>query len=301
MRRRVLISAALAACIALPIGAAAQQVRLTLADGRATLHATDAPPAAILAEWARLGGTRIVDAERLTGAPLTLTLENVPEREALDIVLRSAAGYIAAARPPGATGASSFDRIIVMPVSANASTARSGPAPAMAVAVQPIEPMVEADGQAVETPMMAGDGTAGADGADGGEQPASSTDFDYANPQRYFAARAAQQRAAAEAAAQGGSVGADATVDTTTGPGGLSMGTLLSAPGTIPTPPPAAGNGASGQPSAFPSASPSASPRVNPYGLPADAAPGTSTGPPMEPDRSKYINPYAPTPRPPGQ
>lgn len=293
MHRRVLISAALAACFALPSGAAAQQVRLTLADGRATLHATDAPPAAILAEWARLGGTRIVDAERLTGAPLTLTLENVPEREALDIVLRSAAGYIAAARPAGATGASSFDRIIVMPVSANASTARSGPAPAaMAVAVQPVEPTVEADGQMVETPMMAGDGT---DGTDGAEQPASSTDFDYANPQRYFAARAAQQRAAAEAAAQDGSVPADASVETTTGPGGLSMGTLLNAPGTIPTPSAPAGNGGNGQ------NSPSQSQRVNPYGLPADAAPGTSTAAPMEPDRSKYINPYAPTPRPPGQ
>src|SRR5690606_19129806 len=189
-------------------------------------------------EWARLGGTRVVDAERLTGAPLTLTLENVPEREALDIVLRNAAGYIAAARPAGSSGASAFDRIVVMPVSVNAAAARSGPAPAPAAAPmmpQQTEPLMQDDGQQ--------DGGVAEMNADGVEQPVSSTEFDYANPQRYFAARAAQQRAAAaEAAAQDGSVQDGSTPDAgatqaTPGPAGLSMGTLLDKPGTIPTPP----------------------------------------------------------------
>lgn len=289
MGRRAVASLAFVAALWLALPATAQQVRLSLANGRATLHTVDASPSAILAEWARLGGTRVVDAERLTGTPLTLTLENVPEREALDIVLRSAAGYIAAARPAGTPGVSAFDRIIVMPVSANASAARSGPAPAAAAAVMPPqpEPVMQADTDVADTTMVADDGS-----NMGAEQPASSTDFDYANPQRYFAARAAQQRAAAEAAGQQSAVADDdaASVDTAVGPGGMSMGTLLSTPGTIPTPPP--------QPNT--QGSP-AQPPLNPYGLPADAAPGSSTAPPMEPDRSKYINPYAPTPQPPNE
>lgn len=299
MHVRALLPLAIVALLAPAAPASAQQVELSLAGGRATLRATNATPAAILAEWARLGGTRVVDAERLTGTPLTLTLENVSEREALDIVLRSAAGYIAAARPAGTNGVSAFDRIIVMPVSANAATARSGPAPAAAsAAAMPMLP------QQTEPMMMQADGQNGDAGvtdwnADGVEQPVSSTEFDYANPQRYFAQRAAQQRAAAEAAAaQDGTATGDAgTAEATPAPGGLSMGTLLSAPGTIPTPPePQPGPGLTGSP---------AQPRLNPYGLPADAAPGSAPGnataPPMEPDRSKYFNPYAPTPRPPSQ
>ena len=99
MTARVLLAAALLLVPVLP--AAAQSVSLTLRDGRVTLITQNATPAAILAEWARLGQVKVVDGERVPGAPLTLRLENVPEREALDIVLRSAAGYIAAPQIPG--------------------------------------------------------------------------------------------------------------------------------------------------------------------------------------------------------
>ena len=52
----------------------------------------------ILAEWAKVGGTRIVNAERVTGPPVTLSCSKVPEQQALAVLLRSVAGYLAAPR-----------------------------------------------------------------------------------------------------------------------------------------------------------------------------------------------------------
>lgn len=286
---------ALLVVAAFPVAAAAQQVRLELHNGLVTLDATNATPAAILAEWARIGGTRIVDGERVTGGPLTLKLEGVSEREALDTILRSAAGYIAAARPAGNPGVSTFDRIVVMPVSVNAAAARGAPAPLAGAPMTPMTPAPQVAEPVHEAEPAAdtADGTAQVDDGAVAEQPVSSTEFDYANPQRYFAARAAQQRAEADAAQAADDSGAVSTT-TTTGPAGFATGTLLSRPGTIPTPE------SPQQGAAAPNANAPAN--ANPYGLPADAAPGSSAAPPMEPDRSKYINPYAPTPpRPPDQ
>ena len=81
---------------------------------------------AILQEWARLGGATIVNGDRVTGPPVTLELTGVPERQALDIVLRSVAGYIVAPRPVGSQGVSAFDRIMILPT----SVAPRAPAPA---------------------------------------------------------------------------------------------------------------------------------------------------------------------------
>src|SRR5262245_17252568 len=93
------------------------QVRLTIADGYVTLDAKDATVRQILAEWARVGQTRIVNGERVVGSPVTLQLTHVPEGEALNIVLRSVSGYMAAPRAAAVPNASRFDRILVMPTS----------------------------------------------------------------------------------------------------------------------------------------------------------------------------------------
>src|SRR5688572_28118754 len=88
--------------------------------------AQNAPLRAVLAEWARLGGTKIVNGEQVTGAPVTLELVDYPERKALDIVLRNVPGYIVSARQsPGVGGASAFDRVMILAVS-------SAPRPATA-------------------------------------------------------------------------------------------------------------------------------------------------------------------------
>lgn len=108
----------------------AQPLSLEIRDGLVTLSATNVPVRQVLAEWAKVGGTRVVGAERVTGAPLTLRLEGVPEAKALDIVLRGAAGYMAAARSVPGAGRSIYDRILVLAT----STPPTGPAAAGAAA-----------------------------------------------------------------------------------------------------------------------------------------------------------------------
>ena len=52
-----------------PAAGAAQKSGVTMKDGRVTLAANGATVREILAEWARVGQTRIVNGERVTGAP----------------------------------------------------------------------------------------------------------------------------------------------------------------------------------------------------------------------------------------
>ena len=103
-------------------------VQITLQDGRVTVVAHDATLRQILAEWARVGQTKIVNAERVPGGTMTLQLQNVPEEQALDILLRSLSGYVAAPRPMPVSNLSRFDRILVMPTSAPATAPNSRPA-----------------------------------------------------------------------------------------------------------------------------------------------------------------------------
>ena len=56
---------------------------------------------------------QVVGADKITGAPLTLKLVDMPERQALDIILRNVAGFMAAPRTAAAApGASAYDRIL---------------------------------------------------------------------------------------------------------------------------------------------------------------------------------------------
>jgi hypothetical protein len=124
------ISAAVIVFVALASPGQAQGVKRQFNAGEVTLSAQNAPVRAILQEWARLGGATIVNADRVAGPPVTLELTGVPERQALDVVLRSVAGYIVAPRPQGSAGASAFDRILILPT----SVAPRNPPPAVATA-----------------------------------------------------------------------------------------------------------------------------------------------------------------------
>jgi hypothetical protein len=118
----------------------AGQVKLEIRDGLVTLDARDATVREILAEWARVGQTRVVNAERVPAGPVTLQLSDVPERKALEIVLRSVAGFVAAPRTAGQATGSVFDRIVVMPLSRPAVVAASSPA---ATPRQPFQRVVQ--------------------------------------------------------------------------------------------------------------------------------------------------------------
>lgn len=191
---------ALALLVALPVSA--QQLSLDIRDGLVTLQATNVPVRQVLAEWARVGGTKVVGGERVSGAPLTLSLEGVPEAKALDIVLRGAAGYVAAARSVPGSGPSSYDRILVLATStppaggaAPANAAGRGPA-TRAFGVPPaVEPpdtgdVVTFDEPApVEAPQV--NPFANAFGQPGmnnpfGQPPAQANPFGQPNPQNPF-------------------------------------------------------------------------------------------------------------------
>jgi hypothetical protein len=115
--------------------AAAQGVTLEFQDGKVHLNAQNVTVSQILSEWSRRGRTTIVNGDRVPGPPVTLELQNVSEREALDIVLRSVSGYLVAARETAIGGASTYDRIYILPTSSRPTTAASV-APQQAIQVQ---------------------------------------------------------------------------------------------------------------------------------------------------------------------
>ncbi|HUR35065.1 MAG TPA: hypothetical protein VM032_14780 [Vicinamibacterales bacterium] len=127
MRLQVLVSSV--AALTLLAGPAQADVRVSIANGNVTVSARDATVRQILAEWARVGQTRIVNLERIAGAPLTIELTDVPEAQALDTLLRSVSGYLAAPRAVSAPTSSRYDRIFILATSTG-TPARPSPAPA---------------------------------------------------------------------------------------------------------------------------------------------------------------------------
>src|SRR5262245_26629581 len=126
-------------CLGIAVAArpAAAEVHVTMNAGRVTVSAQNATVAQILAEWAKVGQTKIVNPERVGGGPLTLELKDVPEVDAIEIVLRSAAGYVLAPRRTESANISRYDRILILPpsttVTAPPRAAAAPPPPRQAV------------------------------------------------------------------------------------------------------------------------------------------------------------------------
>ena len=160
MSRSTLCLAVVAAMLAGPASAA--ELRLEIANGLVTIVATDTPLRQILAEWARVGGTRFVNAERVAGPPVTLQLQQVPEQQALAILLRSVAGYLAAPRRAGGTGASQYDSVMILATSTPPAT----PAPAAAAARGQVNPLIRPNPQLeqLEQPTPDDDGKDASEG-----------------------------------------------------------------------------------------------------------------------------------------
>jgi hypothetical protein len=140
MSFRVLTALAFLAVVCAVPARAQQSVKLEFKDGRVSLKTQNAPLRTILAEWARLGGATIVNGDRIPGAPVTLELVAVPERQALDTLLRSAAAYMLAPRRAGSVGTSAFDRILILPTSSAPRNPPPGPTTPVAGAPRPILP-----------------------------------------------------------------------------------------------------------------------------------------------------------------
>ncbi len=344
------------AVLALAASPAAAQstpgVSLVIRDGKVTLKADQASLRQILAEWERQGHVKVVGTDKLAGAPVTLTLVDVPEKQALEIVMRGVPGYMAVDRVASAgdpAGSSRFDRVVVMaraatPVAAPPAAALGGsrgmPSPAQPPAAfqqtmpespAPFAPPAGDDGnvaagpdrndveqfQQMEPPMpdapvanaapnaFPGSPYAGANGNAGpyGGNPAAAaaagvnmaqpeTQFDYANPQKYFEQRRQQQAQPPTSMPTAvPSFGQPRTPQGTTGRPPASVPTAVpTAPGVLAQP------GVAPVPQAQPT--PAQGEFFNPYNLPADWVPPPAvpdSGAPIEPDRSKYSNPYNPS------
>ena len=140
--RKLLFFLAVAAFLASPSVADARELKVSMNGGLVTIIADDVPLSSVLAEWARLGQTKVVNGEQIF-TRVSFHIVDMPERKALDIVLRSVAGYIAAERPTAIAGASAFDRIMILPTSR--PPANSGPimnAPPAVFAPRPAAPPV---------------------------------------------------------------------------------------------------------------------------------------------------------------
>ncbi len=123
MTGRMVWALGLALVLASPELTLAGEVRLTIKDGRVALVARDATLRDILLEWERVGGTRIVNRDRVPATRLTLEFSDVSEEQALTTLLRPMAGYMAARRVGPEGGASAFSRIVLMPALATPASA----------------------------------------------------------------------------------------------------------------------------------------------------------------------------------
>jgi hypothetical protein len=138
--RRALRSLALglvASCVAVP-ASAQEDVTLQFSEGRVTLSAQNVSVSRILEEWARVGGTRILTGANLAGPPVTVQFANIPESQALSVLLEGVAGYILSRRPEAPAGRSSFERILIVPTSSPVAESAGGtPQPRVGVRLPP--------------------------------------------------------------------------------------------------------------------------------------------------------------------
>ena len=93
---------------------AAAGLALSIQDGKVSIDAQDVTIRQILTEWARIGKTKIVNIERLMGGPITIKFDGVPEKQALEIVLRTVPGFVAAPRETFESNASVYSTILIM-------------------------------------------------------------------------------------------------------------------------------------------------------------------------------------------
>jgi hypothetical protein len=92
--------------------AAAQELRVDFKDDLVTVVASDVPLLQILQRWAANGDATLVNERAVGNTPVTVQLVGVPQKEALNILLRDVNGYILMPRRETSRGASLFDRMI---------------------------------------------------------------------------------------------------------------------------------------------------------------------------------------------
>lgn len=115
LTRVVIAVAVLIASVAPAMAQGARKLDISFEGGMVTLVAENVTLREILAEWARKGGSRIVNAERLAGSPVYLTeFKGQPEADVLRALLREAPGYGVSMRNAPATGTSTVGTVMIL-------------------------------------------------------------------------------------------------------------------------------------------------------------------------------------------
>jgi hypothetical protein len=99
-------------------------------QGRVTLVANNVTLREILAEWARRGGTTILNLDKLASAPIEypIRFENAPEMEVMMSLLRGVAGKAYVPREVGSAGASRLAIVHLTPTSNASGSVVAAPA-----------------------------------------------------------------------------------------------------------------------------------------------------------------------------
>ena len=152
----VAVAAFLFTTVALP-AQGERKLELTFQDGRVRLIATNVTVREILGEWARKGGTQVINGDRMPGGPISVAFENATEDEVLESLLRSAAGYVLAPKTLVA-GGSTFGVISILPSSQAVAAPTYGGSPTPAPVrtrpddeIPPVTPPIA--GQPVNPPV----------------------------------------------------------------------------------------------------------------------------------------------------
>jgi len=137
MIKRALVVVASLLAVAVPAQAqdGARKLDISFNDGKVTLVAHNVTLREILAEWARKGGSRITNADKLSGAPmLPVEFRNEPEAVVLRTLLRDAPGYGASMRIAPSASASVVEAVFILATrsltSGSSSGASAAPPPA---------------------------------------------------------------------------------------------------------------------------------------------------------------------------
>ncbi len=157
LRLGIAVGVLLAGVGAASLGAQAlgpRQLEVTFNDGKVSIVAQNVTVRDILMEWARKGGSRMVNVDKLGGAVIPLLeFHDEPEAKVLRSLLRDVPGYGAAPRVAPAANASSFAAVFVLPtrsvavsgVSAAAPPVQQVQAPQPQPVPQPIQGSVDAE------------------------------------------------------------------------------------------------------------------------------------------------------------
>jgi hypothetical protein len=145
------LSSSIAALVisAAPALAESARVQVAMHDGLVSVIARDAMLGEILDAWGRVGQTKIINAEKVVGTPLTIQFADVPEQQALDVLLRSVGGYLAVSRSVGRAGGSRFDRIIILPARGGESSTVRQVEPTLPPTVWPPQQMTNGGAPAI--------------------------------------------------------------------------------------------------------------------------------------------------------